>query len=66
METRILGVVVKLAADGKYVASVEDCGGNVLWGPSEPDERGKALKAAQRQREKILQAASKPGSRSRK
>jgi hypothetical protein len=52
--------VVKPAADGKYVATVEDKAGNVLWGPSAPDEHDKALKAAQRQRDRILGVPKRP------
>jgi hypothetical protein len=62
----MIRAVVKPAADGKYVATVEDRGGNILWGPSEPDEHDKVLKSAQRQRERILRVASNPRNRIRK
>jgi hypothetical protein len=62
----MIRTVVKPAADGKYVANVEDRGGNILWGPSEPDEHDKALKSTQRQRERILRLASNPRNRIRK
>jgi hypothetical protein len=65
-EIRMIRAVVKPAPDGKYVATVEDKGGNVLWGPSEPDEHDKALKAAQRERDRILRVASNRLSRVKK
>jgi len=34
----MIRAVVKPVSGGKYVASVEDGRGNVLWWPSEPNE----------------------------
>jgi hypothetical protein len=62
----MIRTIVRQLSDGKYVASVEDKGGNVLWGPSEPDEHDKALKAAQRERDRILRVASNRLSRVKK
>jgi hypothetical protein len=62
----MIRTIVRQLSDGKYVASVEDKGGNVLWGPSEPHEHDKALKVAQRQRNRILAVVPKRPSRAKK
>lgn len=56
----MLKTVVNSRPDGKFVASLEDRRGNVLWGPSVFDQQDAALRAAKANLDRILRFAGKP------